>query len=131
MKIKNVIIGSAVAALLMGSSVAMAQNLVTNNTSGYYSAVKVAGICSGYIGKWTGPGQTSVSTPWSLVTKLCGKSTGTCTATLYLSSATTGKYCSGPSTSVSMDLGNGGITVTNPTLSGKTITTSPYTLNIA
>lgn len=130
MKIKNVIIGSAVAALLMGSSVAMAAPgaLTTTNNSSQFSAVSVGGTCSGSLGQWTGPeaGHTKLSTPWVIVRSICGFKSP-CTATLYVgdkAAATTCKTDAQTKTAqATIDLSTGVITPKALTVNGVSVTT--------
>ncbi|OGT31106.1 MAG: hypothetical protein A3E87_04285 [Gammaproteobacteria bacterium RIFCSPHIGHO2_12_FULL_35_23] len=130
MKIKSLILSTAAAVLLAGTSLAMADNvLTTTNNSNDYSSVKVGPLCSGTLGQWTGPGQPQTKTPWAIVTSLCGKSTGSCNATLYLDPTTVGKTCGGSSATVSMDLSSGNISAPS-SLDDINISTAPYQLTI-
>jgi hypothetical protein len=78
---KKILAGVALTSL---SVAAFAATLTIDNNSDGYSTALVNGQCQGSFQIFTPPGKTNDQIQWYIVQSLCGSTTGTCTADVYV-----------------------------------------------
>lgn len=109
-----------------------AQQLTVSNQSDQFSTAIVNGQCISGLQVFTPPGKTD-KLPWTTIQLICGSTTGTCHADVYITDANNCANFQHSShnikvTTASMNLASGDITPPSATMSGYTMIATPYSI---